>query len=163
MYWYNLIKAKNQFKKPKEASGVELLDFETTRFLSDGLPDVRPGSTGARAPVFPHNQCMITGFTNLLFPRKFIHCTMLPHSLLSFLLQYCLQKVRNLIKKLQTRCNRLFHNVLIHYKQPLLHVNIIMIYAFTVVGSLSIDVLLVLYYSSHRCSNIFKSGGAKIK
>ena len=78
MYWYNLIKAKNRFKKPKEASRVELLDFETTTFSSDGLTDIRPSSTGAKAPVFPHNQCMIVGFTNLLFPRKFIHCIMLP-------------------------------------------------------------------------------------
>ena len=28
MYWYNLTKAKNQFKKPKELYRVELVDFE---------------------------------------------------------------------------------------------------------------------------------------
>ena len=28
MYWYNFIKAKNQFKKPKELLRVELVDFE---------------------------------------------------------------------------------------------------------------------------------------
>ena len=28
MYWYNLTQAKNQFKKPKDTSGMELLDFE---------------------------------------------------------------------------------------------------------------------------------------
>ena len=28
MYWYNLTKAKTRFKKPKDTSGVELLDFE---------------------------------------------------------------------------------------------------------------------------------------
>ena len=28
MYWYDLTKAKNRFKKPKDTSGMELLDFE---------------------------------------------------------------------------------------------------------------------------------------
>ena len=28
MYWYNLTKAKNQFQKPKDMSGMELSDFE---------------------------------------------------------------------------------------------------------------------------------------
>ena len=28
MYWYNLTKAKNRFKKPKDPSGVKLSDFE---------------------------------------------------------------------------------------------------------------------------------------
>ena len=30
MYWYNLAKAKNQFKKPKDISGVKLSDFENS-------------------------------------------------------------------------------------------------------------------------------------
>ena len=33
MYWYNLTKAKNRFKKPKDTSGVELLDFETQQLF----------------------------------------------------------------------------------------------------------------------------------
>ena len=28
IYWYNLTKAKNQFKPPKDTSGVKLSDFE---------------------------------------------------------------------------------------------------------------------------------------
>ena len=28
MYWYNLTKAKSQFKKPTDTFGVELSDFE---------------------------------------------------------------------------------------------------------------------------------------
>ena len=28
MYWYNLAKPKNRFKKPKDTSGVELWNFE---------------------------------------------------------------------------------------------------------------------------------------
>ena len=28
MCWYNLTKAKNQFKKPKDMPGAELSDFE---------------------------------------------------------------------------------------------------------------------------------------
>ena len=28
MYWYNLTRAKNRFKKPKDKFGMELLDFE---------------------------------------------------------------------------------------------------------------------------------------
>ena len=42
MYWNNLTKAKNQFKKPKDMSGVELLILEiskTTTFSSAGLMD----------------------------------------------------------------------------------------------------------------------------
>ena len=41
IYWYNLTKAKHQFKKPKDTFGVELSDFENFKncwILSADLP-----------------------------------------------------------------------------------------------------------------------------
>ena len=37
MHWYNLNKAKNRFKRPKDTSVAELWNFEN--FSSDGLMD----------------------------------------------------------------------------------------------------------------------------
>ena len=39
-------------------------------------PAVRPGFASPRAPVLSHNQCIIGGFMNLLFQRRFIHWAM---------------------------------------------------------------------------------------
>ena len=44
--------------------------------LAACLPAVRPSCTRPRASVLSHNQCIIGGFTNLLFRRRFIHCAM---------------------------------------------------------------------------------------
>ena len=33
MYWHNFTNAKNQLKKPKDMSGVELLDFKISKTI----------------------------------------------------------------------------------------------------------------------------------
>ena len=54
-------------------SNIQNINFLTLpQFgLPNGLPAVRPGSTMAKAPVFSHDTCIIGGFTNLLFRRRF--------------------------------------------------------------------------------------------
>ena len=52
--------------------------------LTACLPAIRPGSTMARSPVFSHNTCIIGGFTNLLFRRRFAYCAMLHLFILPF-------------------------------------------------------------------------------
>ena len=105
MHWYNLSDTKNWFKGLKmcpELSYRILKIHQTPRFSSASLPAclpaclparpparpparlpaVRPGSTCARAPDFSEDCYRIIRFTNLLFRRRFIHCTSLPSFIL---------------------------------------------------------------------------------
>ena len=59
---------------------VKYTEFTLQQFrLCNGLPAVRPSSTMAGAPFFPHNKGNRVGFTNPLSRKMFIHCaTVLP-------------------------------------------------------------------------------------
>ena len=48
----------------------------------------------AQGSSFSHNQCIISGFTNLLFRRRFIHCTM-AFPFIPYYLVFFSKKVRN--------------------------------------------------------------------
>ena len=63
--------------KYTELNFLTLQQFRLPNGLPACLPAVRPGSTMARAPVFSHDTCIIGGFTNLLFRRRFAYCAML--------------------------------------------------------------------------------------
>ena len=56
---------------------LTLQQFRLPNNLPAFLPTIRPGSTMDRALVFSHNKGNCTGFTKLLFQRKFIHSAML--------------------------------------------------------------------------------------
>ena len=45
----------------------------------------------AQGSSFSHNQCMMSGFTNLLFRRKFIHCAMV-YPFIHYYLAFFLKK-----------------------------------------------------------------------
>ena len=47
-HWYNLTKDKNQFKKPKDTSGVELLDFDNFFICWTAI---RPTSARGMGPI----------------------------------------------------------------------------------------------------------------
>ena len=73
---------------------------------TDGQPAVRPGCARCRAPEISHNKGNGSGFTKMLFRRRFTHCAMaIPFILLPFLvLLYSFSKVR-ISPKVTIACN----------------------------------------------------------
>ena len=64
---YNLTKANNRFKKPKDTSGMDLLDFEF--FVC--RTSVRPTSARCMGPVLIISKALFICNTDLLFEDLF--------------------------------------------------------------------------------------------
>ena len=84
--------------------------------LPASLPAVRPGFARCRAPEILHDEGNGSGFTKMLFRRRFTHCAMA----IPFILPYSFNKVRISPSKVSIACYGFY--LLRHINKPGLHV-----------------------------------------
>ena len=151
---------------PENAPRVELQVFENLSNFKFFVcrpacqPAVRPGSTSAKAPVFCHNHCIIGGFTNLLFRRRFLNCAMvrpLIHQSFTFFF-YIAHKRREIW---QRRCRWIVARCVNYVTRqlPLLHVNIIQLcarYCYNLLSDNSLVLFKLLIHNYTPGQEIFR-------